>query len=166
LESALKQLASDPRIANSRINVSGCPNSCGQHHIGTIGLHGAASTIGGKLIPHYVLFVGGGDEGKAIFHGTMIARIPARKAPATINALASWYQAERDATETFAEYLRRLAGANLDKEQAKAAKQALKARLMPIFTLGEGDISEKDLYDYGTDKLFSLDELGAGECMS
>jgi sulfite reductase beta subunit-like hemoprotein len=166
LESALKQLASDPRIANSRINVSGCPNSCGQHHIGTIGLQGAASTIGGKLIPHYVLFVGGGDEGKAIFHGTMIARIPARKAPATINALASWYQAERDATETFAEYLRRLAGANLDKEQAKAAKQALKARLMPIFTLGEGDISEKDLYDYGTDKLFSLDELGAGECMS
>ncbi len=166
LASALKTLATDPRIANSRINVSGCPNSCGQHHIGTIGLHGAASNIGGKLIPHYVLFVGGGDEGKTIYHGTMVARIPARKAPETINALATWYQAERNETETFAEYLRRLVGAHLDKDGAKAAKNALKARLMPIFTLAENDISEKDLYDYGADKLFSLDELGAGECMS
>ncbi len=166
LSTALSTLATDPRIANSRINVSGCPNSCGQHHIGTIGLHGAASKIGDKLIPHYVLFVGGGDEGKEIHHGTMIARIPARKAPATIHALAGWYQAERKATETFAEYLRRVAGAGLDKDAAKAAKAALKDRLMPIYSLVEGDLNEKDLYDYGADKLFSLDELGAGECMS
>jgi sulfite reductase (ferredoxin) len=168
LETALLSLPKDETLQNkSRINISGCPNSCGQHHIGTIGLHGAASKIGDKLIPHYVLFVGGGDEGKEIHHGTMVARIPARKAPETIKTLAGWYLAERKNGESFAQYLRRVAGADAaDKETAKAAKNALKERLMPIFTLGAAEISEKDLYDYGSDKLFSLDELGAGECMS
>ena len=50
-------------MLEARINISGCPNSCGQHHIGSIGLLGAASKIGEKLVPHYVLMVGGGDEG-------------------------------------------------------------------------------------------------------
>ena len=54
------------------------PNSCGQHHIGTIGLHGAAAKIGDKLVPHYVLMVGGADNGEAVHHATMIARIPAK----------------------------------------------------------------------------------------
>jgi hypothetical protein len=54
----------------------------------------------------------------------------------------------------------------MEKEAAKAAKAALKERLTPIFALSAGQISEKDLYDFGSDKLFSLDELGVGECMS
>jgi sulfite reductase beta subunit-like hemoprotein len=166
LEEALKSINADARTLNAHINISGCPNSCGQHHIGTIGLHGAASKIGDKLVPHYVLFVGGGDEGVKVHHGTMITRIPARKAVETVKTLAAWYQAERTGTESFAQYLRRLAGEGLDKDGVKAAKAKLKERLTPIFAIAEGQISEQDLHDIGTDKLFSLDELGAGECMS
>jgi sulfite reductase beta subunit-like hemoprotein len=166
LEKALAPLGAKASLTGSRINISGCPNSCGQHHIGTIGLHGAASKIGDKLIPHYVLFVGGGDEGEQVHHGTMVARIPARKAAATISALVGWFEQERKGQETFAQYLRRLVGVGLDKDATKAAKAALKERLTPIFALTEGQISEQDLHDYGSDKLFSLDELGAGECMS
>lgn len=166
LETALQEIKADERTLQARINISGCPNSCGQHHIGTIGLHGAASKIGDKLIPHYVLMVGGGDEGEKIHFATMIARIPARKAVTTIKTLAEWYQKERNGTETFAQYLRRLAGDGLDKDAAKAAKNALKERLTPIFAYKDGELSEVDLHDIGSDKLFSLDELGAGECMS
>ena len=166
LESSLKAINADARTLSGRINISGCPNSCGQHHIGTIGLHGAASKIGDKLIPHYVLLVGGGDEGQTIHHAVMVARIPARKVAATVAALAAAYQQERTASESFAAYLRRLVGEGLDKEGVKAAKAKLKERLSPIYTLTEGQITETDVYDIGTDKLFSLDELGAGECMS
>ncbi len=166
LENALLKIEADARTLNAHINISGCPNSCGQHHIGTIGLHGAASKIGDKVVPHYVLLVGGADDGAVIHHSTMIARIPARKAIETITTLASWYQAERNATETFAEFLRRLAGVGLDKDGAKAAKAAFKERLTPIFALAPEAINESDLHDIGSDKLFSLDELGAGECMS
>ncbi len=164
LEVALKAIGADARTLNGHINISGCPNSCGQHHIGTIGMHGAASKIGDKLVPHYVLFVGGGDEGAKIFHATMVARIPARKAVAAVAALAGWYQAERTGSESFAQYLRRLVGEGLDKDGVKAAKAKLKERLVPITSITEA--TEADLHDLGTDKLFSLDELGAGECMA
>jgi sulfite reductase beta subunit-like hemoprotein len=166
LEAALGEIKADARTLNGRINISGCPNSCGQHHIGTIGLHGAASKIGDKLVPHYVLMVGGGDEGSTIHHATMVARIPARKVVDTIKALAAAYQQERTGDETFAAFLRRLTGEGLDKDGIKAAKAKLKERLAPIYTIVEGQLTEKDFFDLGTDKLFSLDELGAGECMS
>jgi ferredoxin-nitrite reductase/sulfite reductase (ferredoxin) len=166
LETELAKINADARTLHSRINLSGCPNSCGQHHIGTIGLHGASSKIGDKMVPHYVLFVGGGDEGAQIHHGAMIARIPARKVAKTVATLAEWYQQERTATETFAQYLRRLAGMGQDKAAASAAKAALKERLTPLFAYKDGEFSEADLHDLGSDKLFSLDELGAGECMA
>ncbi len=166
LEAKLAAVGADERSLAGRINISGCPNSCGQHHIGTIGMHGASAKIGDKLIPHYVLMVGGGDEGEKIYHASMVARIPARKMPTVVAQLVAWYQAERTGTETLAQYLRRLVGAGQEKAAASAAKAALKARLDPLCALKPEELAEADLRDIGADKLFSLDELGAGECMA
>ena len=166
LEARLLEINADERSLDGRINISGCPNSCGQHHIGTIGLHGAAAKIGDKLVPHYVLLVGGGDEGAKIHHATMVARIPARKMPAVVAELVKMYQAERTGTETLAQYLRRIVGAGLDRPAASAAKAALKAKLDPICAIKADELGDSDLRDIGADKLFSLDELGAGECMA
>ena len=33
---------SDPQVKGLHIKMSGCPNSCGQHHIANIGFHGAS----------------------------------------------------------------------------------------------------------------------------
>ncbi len=156
----------DPVRVGGRINISGCPNSCGQHHIGSIGLHGAAAKIGDKLVPHYVLMVGGGDEGAKVFHATMVCRVPARKVADVVAALSGWYLAERAPNQTFAQWLRQSVGAGLEKPAAKAAKDALKARIEPICSIKPEQLSEADLHDIGADKLFTLDELGAGECMS
>ena len=45
-----------PRIP---IRISGCHNSCGQHHLGGIGLHGLAKKAGGRQLPHYQIHLGG-----------------------------------------------------------------------------------------------------------
>lgn len=166
LESTLQAKGVDPLAVGGRINISGCPNSCGQHHIGTIGLHGAASKIGDKLVPHYVLMVGGGDEGDRVHHATMVCRIPARKVTDVVAALSGWYLAERQGDETLARWLRRTVGTGLEKDAAKAAKEALKARIEPICAIKPDQLGEADLRDLGSDKLFSLAELGAGECMA
>ena len=42
-----------------QIKMSGCPNGCGQHHIGNIGLYGASIKVGEHTIPAYVAHVGG-----------------------------------------------------------------------------------------------------------
>ena len=35
------------------IKMSGCPNSCGQHHVANIGFHGVTKTVNGKQVPAY-----------------------------------------------------------------------------------------------------------------
>src|SRR5579872_5344346 len=44
----------------ARIKISGCPNGCGQHHLGTIGFQGSVRRINGKPVPQYFVMVGGG----------------------------------------------------------------------------------------------------------
>ena len=167
LEQVLPTLTVDERTMKAHINISGCPNSCGQHHIGTIGFHGASSKIGDKIVPHYLMFVGGGDEGEKVHHATMVCRIPAKKVAAVVTAVIGWYQAERQADESLALWLRRQVGAGQEKAVASAAKAAFKARIEPLCAIGT-DLTEKDLCDLGTTQLFSasMAELGAGECMS
>ena len=36
---------SDPTFRDVTIKISGCTNSCGQHHIANIGFHGASKTV-------------------------------------------------------------------------------------------------------------------------
>ncbi len=167
LEAHLSDRGLDPTTIGGRINISGCPNSCGQHHIGTIGLQGAASKIGDKLIPHYALMVGGGDEGERVHFGSLVCRIPARKVVEVVSALVGWYKAERSSAEqTLAQWLRVQVGAGLEKAEARQLRDALKARIEPICAIKAEQLHDADLRDLGADKLFSLDELGAGECMS
>jgi sulfite reductase (ferredoxin) len=168
LEESLGALASDPGVMNGHINISGCPNSCGQHHIGSIGFHGASSKVGDKIVPHYMLFVGGGDEGAKVHHGAFLARLPARKVAAVVKLLTEIYVSERKPNEAMAAFFRRAVGEGLDKAGASAAKAALKAKIAPLCSYAEGELTEKDLYDLGTDQLFSasMEELGAGECMA
>ena len=168
LEVSLGALGTDAGVMNSHINISGCPNSCGQHHIGSIGFHGASSKIGDKIVPHYMLFVGGGDEGAKVHHGIFLARLPARKVNAVIKTLVDIYVAERNPGEAMAAFFRRACGEGLDKAGISAAKAALKAKIAPLCSYAEGELKESDLYDLGTDKLFSasMEELGVGECMA
>ena len=167
LESQLAGKGLDPTRIGGRINISVCPISCGQHHIGTIGLHGAASKIGDKLVPHYALMIGGGDEGAKVHHAALVCRIPARKVAEVVAALAGWYQAERISPEqTFAQWLRVQAGQGLDKDAARKSREALKARIEPLCAIRPEQLQDADLRDLGADRLFSLDELGAGECMA
>src|SRR3954451_11147511 len=38
----------DPLTKKIHIKMSGCPNGCGQHHLGTIGFYGASLKVGGR----------------------------------------------------------------------------------------------------------------------
>src|SRR5262249_62170766 len=69
-----------PEVHDISIKISGCMNSCGQHHIGDIGFYGASSEVESKPIPQYVMLIGGRTaEGFAEF-GKPVARMPARRA--------------------------------------------------------------------------------------
>jgi sulfite reductase beta subunit-like hemoprotein len=89
------------------IKISGCPNGCGHHLVGEIGLRGVARNVGGRLAPHYMLHLGGGarEDGTALF-GTPIGRVAVRRVPEAVERLMALLDEEGEdgesARETFA----------------------------------------------------------------
>ena len=141
----------DPVLKNLTIKISGCPNSCGQHHIADLGFHGASSELNGHMVPHYQVLVGGRTaEGVAQF-GYRLGMIPSKRVPEAIKKLLDLYKTEKQGTEQFRAWVERLGVERLKKE------------LDPFRTLPE--FSEKpEMYeDLGATGAFKL-EVGKGEC--
>lgn len=91
------------------IKISGCPNGCGHHLVGEIGLRGVARNVGGRLAPHYMLHLGGGagEDGTALF-GTPIGRIAVRRIPEAVDRLLSLLDEEGEGGESARETFARL----------------------------------------------------------
>jgi sulfite reductase beta subunit-like hemoprotein len=89
-----------------RINVNGCPNSCGQHWIADVGLQGCSKKIDGELVEHYDVFLGGALGDNARFN-RRIKRVTADDLAATIQRTVNHYQHQRQGSETFAEFVGR-----------------------------------------------------------
>lgn len=93
-----------------RIKISGCPNSCGQHHVGDIGLTGmSAKNEQGQELPHYSILVGGsvGQDTRAVGR-RLFGRYPEEIVPQVISALARHFLRERRGGERFPEFVERV----------------------------------------------------------
>ncbi len=110
-------------IGELHVKISGCPNSCGQHHVGDIGLTGMM--IKGKdgvERPHYSILLGGhvGERDNAI--GKRLGgRFPEAVAPRAIVAIAECYRTRRVTGEPFHEFVQRIGMDELSKVAAAAA---------------------------------------------
>ena len=72
----------DPLTKQIHIKMSGCPNGCGQHHIGTIGFYGASIKVGEHTIPAYIPHIGGNFENGDVVFGERLKAAAAREAGA------------------------------------------------------------------------------------
>jgi sulfite reductase (ferredoxin) len=145
------------------IKVSGCPNSCGQHHIANIGLHGVARTVNGVQVPAYQIHLGGsiGDGTGRI--GKALDKVPARRVPAAVASLLAWYASERDGAEALPAFFERQ-----PSEKVRAALLPY-AAIAPIGAdpspeEGFSGFDERLDLDWGAAAPFTTDDLGAGEC--
>jgi len=134
-----------------KIKISGCPNSCGQHHLAGIGFHGAARNFAGRLVPVYQLFLGGGvDENGARF-GTRSVKIPARRVPEAVTRLLTLFRDERRPDEPVLAFFQRV------------APDRVGALLDDLVNFTEADLREEDFQDLGEEKPFELIHA-EGEC--
>jgi sulfite reductase beta subunit-like hemoprotein len=95
-----------------RINISGCTNSCGQHHISDIGFFGAERRAHGKAAPGYQMLLGGRVGQTEIEFGEKATRLPAKNAAKAAVRVVQRYTDERQAGETFTSWLDRSGGAS------------------------------------------------------
>jgi sulfite reductase beta subunit-like hemoprotein len=98
-------------IGGVRINISGCTNSCGQHHASDIGFFGAERRAHGKAAPGYQMLLGGYVGQEQIHFGEKALRLPAKAAPEAAVRVIRRFADERSAGETFRGWMDRVGGA-------------------------------------------------------
>jgi sulfite reductase (ferredoxin) len=100
-------------VGGIRINISGCTNSCGQHHVADIGFHGAERRAHGRPAPGYQLLLGGHVGNTEIEFAHRALRLPAKAAAEATVRLVGRYSDERTAGEPFAAWVERVGGTKL-----------------------------------------------------
>jgi sulfite reductase (ferredoxin) len=99
-------------VGGLRVNISGCTNSCGQHHISDIGFFGAERRAHGKAAPGYQMLLGGYVGQTQIEFGQKATRLPAKRAAEATVHVVRRYANERMAGELFNDWLGRAGGAS------------------------------------------------------
>jgi len=140
-------------LKDVRIRIDGCPNSCGHHWLGDIGLCGMARKVNGELVPHYQLYVGGGTEGGQAVLAQSVLRLPASRVPEALLTLLDAYRTRRTDGESFKEWLRR--------EQARNG--LLRDTLAELTVLPPREEEPEAYSDWGSEGEFRV-EIGESEC--
>ncbi|MBI4362189.1 MAG: nitrite/sulfite reductase [Euryarchaeota archaeon] len=144
------------------IKISGCFNSCGQHHIANIGLFGASKRAGDREVPHYMLLLGGqGGNGSTEF-GELTTRIPAKTVPRAIRALLDLYRRKRQPGETFNRFIHRYQSEGMSGKGNPHG--TLKEFFEPYTRVPPYEKDPSYYQDWGAIQEFSLKDVGAGEC--
>lgn len=138
-------------IKRLRIKISGCPNSCGQHHIANIGFFGSSRRLGGHIAPYYQVLLGGHMIENASSYGLATGKIHGKYIPSFIEELTGKYTAERGDEESFTDYVGRLGKAEIKKILSKYDK-------IPSY-----EEAPEFYVDTGDTKEFQL-KTGVGEC--
>lgn len=133
------------------VKISGCHNSCAQHHISTIGLHGVGKRLGDHVAPHYELHLGGSVNGTAKI-GQMTVKLPAKAVPSAISHLIDVYRRDRQANENLPNFITRV------------GKSKLKDELIPYTIVPHYEEDPTFYYDWEGETEFVLEDLGPGEC--
>jgi sulfite reductase (ferredoxin) len=143
----------DEAIKSLHIKVSGCFNSCGDHHVSDIGFYGVSRTVNGYKVPHFQVLLGGQWENNAGSYGLPIIAIPSKRAPDAVDRITDYYVKNRTKDEAFFAFVKRV-GKGPIRELLEPLNQNL-----PTYDV------EPHLYsDWGDPRLYSIGDIGVGEC--
>src|SRR5690606_36132116 len=90
LEDVIKKEYPDLVYNNDiKIKISGCPNSCGQHGIASIGFHGSSLRDANKMVvPALQVLIGGGVDGNGVGRiAEKVIKVPSKRAPEVLRTL-------------------------------------------------------------------------------
>lgn len=139
-------------IKDLKIKISGCFNSCGQHHVADIGFFGNSRRKGNRKIPHFQVVLGGQWENNAGSYGLAVGAVPSIAIPKLLDALTDRYVQERERGESFRAWVQRL------------GKVRIKQLIDPFTEVPEYDLNPEYYSDWGDPREFTIGDIGVGEC--
>jgi len=148
-----KTLSSLPEeVKDLKIKVSGCPNSCGQHHISDLGFYGVSRKSGSFTVPHFQLVLGGQWKNNGGSYGLAVAAVPSKRIPETIERLTGKYVKERNKGESFQAFV------------ARVGKSAIRETLTDLMTIPSHEQDPSIYSDWGDPREYTIADIGKGEC--
>jgi sulfite reductase beta subunit-like hemoprotein len=139
-------------VGGVRVNISGCTNSCGQHHIADIGFFGLERRAHGKSAPGYQMLLGGHLGDQQVEFGEKATKLPAKNAPEAVVRVVRRFAAERAPGERFNTWLERSGGAS-----------GVGTTLRELDEFPEPDANPDFYIDYGETGPY-VTEIGQSEC--
>lgn len=149
---AAKAFSLDDAVKNLRIKISGCFNSCGQHHISDLGFFGTTLTVGGRKVPHFQVVLGGKWQENGGAYGLALVRIPSKRIPEVVDRITDRYVRERMATENFQDFVKRI------------GKKDLRAMLEDLTKIPPYEVDPSYYSDWGDPREYTIGDMGTGEC--
>jgi sulfite reductase (ferredoxin) len=147
-----KSFQLDQSVEKLHIKISGCFNSCGQHHVADLGFYGVSRKMSGYAVPHFQVVLGGEWEHNGSSYGIPVIAIPSKNIPEVVSRLTDRYAANRRDRESFKEFI------------ARTGKVELK-RMLEDLARPPADASDRAFFqDWGDPREYTLSDLGVGEC--
>lgn len=143
-------------LTNLKLNISGCPNSCGMHHVADIGFFGKVGKKDGDIYPSYNVLLGA-DMGKENpEYAKLISSLPAHNIAEFLDiVLTDWLSFTKleGKKKSFKDYIQ-TKGISLVKELCEEYNKNVPSKKDSI-----------DFYrDFRSKLPISLADIGQGEC--
>ncbi len=142
----------DAAIKHFRIKISGCFNSCGQHHISDLGFYGISRKAGEYQVPHFQVILGGQWTENAGAYGLAIGAVPSKRIPDVVTTMTEAYLTQREGDESFQSFISRV------------GKVKIKEMLEDLTSVPAHEDDATYYTDWGDTREFTIGDMGKGEC--
>ena len=149
---AAKSASLDTAIKSLRIKISGCFNSCGQHHVADLGFYGISRKVGEYHVPHFQVILGGQWTENGGAYGLAIGAVPSKRIPEVVDRITQGYVEDRQGAESFQDYIRRV------------GKVAIKDTLTDLTVVPNHDDDATLYTDWSDIREYTTGDMGKGEC--
>lgn len=141
-------------ISDFRLNMSGCPNTCGMHHIADLGFFGKVGRHEGNMFPSYNVLAGAKTGAGKTAYAQRYGEVAAHHIPDFVHDFLSVYITKKS-TNSCSDYQDFLTKEGLDLIHELCAKYK---------DVPSVEDDETFYKDFGAKKRLSLEEIGTAEC--
>jgi sulfite reductase (ferredoxin) len=142
----------DEAISGLHIKISGCFNSCGQHHIADLGFYGVSRHKDGYSVPHFQVVLGGKWTENAGSYGLAIGAVPSKRIPEAVDRITTRYLDERGTAESFHQFITRI------------GKSECKKMIDDLSEIPRHEEDASFYRDWADAREFTTGDMGVGEC--
>ncbi len=139
-------------LSDFRLNMSGCPNTCGMHHIADLGFFGKIGRKDGEIYPAYNVLAGAKTGAGITEYAKKEGELAAHQIPDFVHDFLEDYLDSKDEYPTYQAYLD-AEGTQFIKDWCETHKDVPSLNVDP-----------KYYTDFGAKRKLSLDDMGSAEC--